>query len=307
MIRRVVRRTGRWALLLLLAACAQSNESILAELEQQATARPDAGADALIDRSPDSVPRIGPARAITLPLGSERLPTVQGRVNGAPLPLMLDSGASLVSLSGPAARAARLYLPRRPEERAISPGFDALYRMGVFDSLDLGGLRFGRGVASVPLRDAVSGSYGIVGCTVLGQYRVTFDFKRRTVRLEPGHGAGRPFFVPARIGGRTYWLLVDSGATRVYLEPWAALELGLISERAASSHGRKSDAFRSGRVTRIRIESMEVAGREFEDVAAGVVHTFGKRGKPAGLLGLVGLGELVWTLDFAAQTIRVKG
>ena len=60
------------------------------------------------------------------------------------------------------------YLPAGRESRAISPGFDARYRVGAFLSLELGAQRFGRGVAVVPLRDSVGGRYGIVTMCVGG-------------------------------------------------------------------------------------------------------------------------------------------
>ncbi len=221
--------------------------------------------------------------------------------------LILDTGASLVSLSGPAAERTGLYLPPRPEARALSPGFDARYRLGVFDRLRLGPALFLRGIASVPLRESVGGTYAIVGCSVLARYRITFDFKRRRVRFEPAQRHGEIFSAAVGIGGRKYRLLVDSGATRVFLEPWAALELGLIDETEAARHDKKTESFRSGRITRIRLEDVTVAGRRFRDVPGGVVHTFGKGpGRPAGLLGFWAFGELAWTLDFLAKTIRVK-
>ncbi|MHC4957580.1 MAG: aspartyl protease family protein [Planctomycetota bacterium] len=296
-------------LTLLLAGCAQSNAAYVAELEQLAIDRPDPGADRLLKGRPGPVTQAGGPTRITLPLRPDRVPTVIGRINGVEMPLMLDSGASLVSLSGPAARAARVYLPPGREQRAISPGFDARYRMGVFDSIEVGPASFGRGVAAIPLKDRFGGRYAIVGCTVLGGFDVTFDFAGRQVTLvrRPGAASG-PFFADVKIQGTTYRLLVDSGATRIFLEPWAARELGLISKREEKEHEGKSQTFRAGRVTRVRLEKIEVAGRVFEHVAAGVVHTFGDQTKnrAAGLLGLAGLGKLVWTLDFSAQKIRLE-
>ena len=124
--------------------------------------------------------------------------------------------------------------------------------------------------------------------------------------VKPSHH-GEPFFVAVSIGKRKYLLLVDSGATRVFLEPWAALELGLIDTADAARHESKSESFRSGRSTRIRLAEVTVAGQTFRDVPGGVVHTFPKgEGRPAGLLGLLAFGELAWTLDFTAKTIRLE-
>ena len=290
-----------------LAACSRSNERIIDELEQKARAAPDVTADAMIDRDDRTVRLKNAPVALTLPMRSGLLPTVDGFVNGVAMPLMLDTGASLVSLTGAAAEATDLYIPSRPETRAISPGFDARYRQGVFQSLRLGPARFGNGVALVPMRQARGGHYAIVGCSVLGRYRATFDFGARTVHLEPAAKAGAPFFVPVEIAGKTYWLLVDTGASRLFLEPWVALELGLIDKQEAAFHDTKSEAFRSGRITRTRLDSLRVAGREFRDFPAAVVHTFGTEFSRGGLLGLAAFGKLAWTLDFSAKTIRLKG
>lgn len=294
-------------LVLLAAACARSNESLVAELERRARAHPDTAADALLDEDRRSVRLETPAREFELALLDARLPAVLGRINGIPMKLILDTGASLVSLSGPAAERTGLYLPPRPEARALSPGFDARYRLGVFHRLRLGPALFLRGIASVPLRESVGGTYAIVGCSVLAHYRITFDFRRRRVRFTPAREHGEPFFAAVLIGKRKYWLLVDSGATRVLLEPWAALELGLIDRTEAARHDAKSESFRSGRSTRIRLPEVTVAGKTFRDVPGGVVHTFPTgEGRPAGLLGLQAFGELAWTLDFTAKTIRLE-
>ncbi len=102
-------------LVLLAAACARSNERVVADLEERARACPDKAADALLDEDRRSVPLETPVRAFELELLDERLPAVLGRINGMTMKLILDTGASLVSLSGPAAERAGLYLPPRPE------------------------------------------------------------------------------------------------------------------------------------------------------------------------------------------------
>jgi len=293
-------------LLILVAACAQSNEAYVAILEERAIREPDAEADRIIAEQVQFVAAERPRRTFEMDLLDDRMPTVTGRVNGVEMPLILDSGASLVSLSGRAAEATRLYLPPGRESRAISPGFDAVYRVGVFDSILLDDQRFGRGIAVVPMRDRVGGRYGIVGCSVLGQFKVTFDFRRRKVRLEPNGEGAPPLFVTVKIHGRPYRLLVDSGATRLFVEPRVARELGLITDREVAAHQKKSETFRAGRVTQIRLKSVEVAGRTFTDISAGVVHTFAK-GRADGLLGLAGFGKLVWILDFKARIVRIRG
>ena len=305
---------------LIVAACARSNRSLLDDLEEQAVLAPRPDADRILESESWELPFAAGAGQVTLPMEDASLPVVMGAVNGVEVPLVLDTGASLVMLSGRGARAARLYLPPGDPIEAISPGYNPNYRRGVVDAVEFDGLRFGPGAVGVPSKEASgrapggisSKIYGIAGCPVLGHFVVTFDFKAHEVRLVPHRGrASAPLFVEATVNNGTYWFLVDSGASRIYLEPWAALELGLISEQKARRYRSKSSAFGKGKVTRVEIESMEVAGETFAEVDAGVVRTFGTirhsaGWRPAGLLGLAGLGEGVWVVDFAAQTLSVE-
>jgi hypothetical protein len=305
--------------LFLVASCASSNATVLEDLEEAARSNPDAASDALLARTDlPLVPFAGPLRQTVLPLQGTRIPTVMGRINGVEMPIVLDTGSDGVFLSGHAACATRLYLPKGRKEQFLSPGFDALYRRGVFESLELGGLEFGRGLASVAERESRSfgpgGTYAIVGCSVLGHFRITFDFSAREIQLVAHGRRARPGTLVAetRIDGGRYWLLVDSGASRIILEPWAAEELGLVTESEAERLRNKSETFGSVRHLDVRLERLNVAGGTFGDVDAGVVSTWegvtAEDGiRPAGLLGLAGLGDRVWTIDFGTGSIRVEG
>jgi predicted aspartyl protease len=113
-----------------------------------------------------------------------------------------------------------------------------------------------------------------------------------------------------RIDGRPYWLLVDSGASRLALEPWAALELGLITEAEAARHAKRAGASGGGRTTRLRVGPVEVAGLTVPSVKAIVVNTFDGAAdgdiRPAGLLGLAAFGDRVWTLDYGRRRLAVE-
>ena len=307
-------------LLVVAAACTRSNRSLLDDLEQEATLSPRADADRMLAADSWGLPLAPGAGTVTLPMEDATLPVVKGVVNSVEIPLVLDTGASLVMLSGGAAADTRVYLPRGDPIEAVSPGYNPVYRRGVVDSLELPSLRFGPGVVGVPAKEA-SGrapgglstrSYGIAGCPVLGHFIVTFDFRAQEVRLLPHRQpASAPLFVEVGVNGKTFWLLVDSGASRIYLEPWAALELDLISEKRARRYRSKSAAFGKGKITKVEIDTLHVADETFLEVDAAVVRTFGeiRHGsgwRPAGLLGLAGLGERSWTVDFAARTLSVE-
>jgi len=321
-----VTSAGRAGLLLLagllLAGCVRDNRARIERLENASARLPRPELDRHLETLGWAVPLREGAGPVVLAMEGGHTPVVRVRIDGVEMPALVDTGASLLALSGPAAEAVSLYVPRRQALAAHSPGYDPTYRVGAFSELVIGGLRFGPGAAVVPERESrwrapaglAEGCYGIVGCPVLGHGVVVFDFAARHVELRPVAGArpGGVLFVTARLAGREYSLLVDSGASRVWLEPWAARELELIDDAQVARLSDKGDAFGRGPNETLRLDAIEVAGRRFEHVPGGVVHTFpegaghGPNGeRPAGLLGLAAFGERIWTVDFPRRRLRV--
>jgi len=315
---RAVILSKRTWFVLALSACAYSNEGILDELEARAREAPRPALQRTIDR--DLVPApAGPGEAAVLPMLDARVPAVMGRINGVEIPFALDTGTSVVVLPAETARAVDLYLPAGQPEPVTGPGHTSPGRLGAFSTADLGPNRFGAGVALVPVNDRPgrwmgleSDRYAIVGCSVLSHFRVTFDFRREEVRLEPTGkpGYSEPLFTEVVVNGLPLMLLVDSGATRVFLEPWAALELGLITKERAERHKERARTLRGALFTGFTLDRVQVAGKTFTDVGAAAVDTFGgahRSGvRPGGLLGLKGLGDLVWTLDYGSRTLHLE-
>jgi len=309
----------RLALLLLVAACVHSNAVTLRELEDRSRARPRPELDKVVDRT-GPVPFVGRGYAATLPMVRCRVPAIKGRINDVEMPFILDTGASHVAISGPAARATDLYVPAREPVQMLSPGYATPHRICVFESLKLGPSLLAPGAATVSVGETAGRSwagldtpaYAIVGGTVLSHFRITFDFRRRQVRLAP-HGRRAPplaLWVPVDLNGRRYHMLVDSGATRPILEPWVAVELGLLSADQARRHLVKAPAESATTYSRLTLDSVTVAGRTFRDVRGASVLTFGDQpinGKKAGgLLGLVGFGRLVWTIDYGTKELEIE-
>jgi len=301
---------------LALAACATGNERILRDLAQGTVSRADY--EALARREPGPAPLAGPAAAATLPLTQGRIPAVLGRINGVTLPLVLDTGTSHVMLSGPAARATRAYVARRDPVPIVYPGYQAAHKVCVLDSLEIGDTRFGPVVATVPMRETDhhrwanlgSDAYAIVGCAVLSHFRVTFDFRGREVRLAP---TGRPastrlVTATVEINGRPLSLLVDSGATDLILEPWAARDLGLMNDYRLKDHDERAERADEVVYSRLDPVRVRVAGRTFEEIPALAVRTFGpevqEEGLVAGLFGLQAFGRMVWTLDYGRRLLE---
>ncbi|MCK6460643.1 MAG: aspartyl protease family protein [Planctomycetes bacterium] len=314
-------RSCRWRstpYLLLVAACAYSNAGILEDLEARARGSPDPALDRVIERE-ELPPLLGPARAVALPMLRAKVPAVMGRINGVEMPLVLDTGTSAVVLTAEAARDAGIYLPPGEPAAVVGPGHTGRNRIGAFATVELGGNRIGAGIALVPVDDRPgrwmelgADRYAIVGCTVLSHFRVTFDFRKAEVRLAPtglAASAG-PLFTETLVNGRPLLLLVDSGATAVFLEPWAAVDLGLITEGRAKRHEERATSLSGARFTHFTLDRVEVAGRTFREIDAAAVDTFGPWSspgfRPGGLLGLKGLGDLVWTLDYGTRTLRLE-
>jgi predicted aspartyl protease len=285
---------------------------LIDDLERAAAARVRPEFDALLAEPDRSV--AGMPRAATLRMVPGDLPSVQGRVNGRSMTLLLDTGATHVYFGGRGARRAQVYLPAAAEIDIVTPGDRSPWRLCVFDTLQLGPMAFGPGVAALPVREAGGGQRHecVVGGSVLSHFRVTFDFKGREVRLAPhgGPAAAESLFTEAKVNGRPFWLLVDSGASRLVLEPWAAVELGLMDEEEAARHRKRDGASGGGRRTRLRLDAVEVAGTRFRAVKALVVDTFtdvdADGVRPAGLLGLAAFGDRIWTLDYGTRRLVVE-
>ena len=306
--------------LALLAGCTLGAPTIQ-DLEERARADPKPNLEAALDRSNGPTPPAGPLRAVTLPMVRGKVPTVRGRINGVEMPLIVDTGASHVALSGDAARESEVYLAPREPVTIVSPGYSTPHKLCVFESLDLGGNRFGHGVATISTGVAAgrrwanlgTGTFGIVGASILSHFKATFDFRRREVRLAPHGKPGfiHPLWAEVEVNGKPLRLLVDSGATRPILEPWAALELGLISADRARRHATKAPKESGTLYSRFTLETLSVAGRTFKNVSSAAVQTFGSRplkdgARAGGLLGLKSLGKLVWTIDYGTRRITVE-
>jgi len=303
---------------LLLAGCAYSNAEVIADLEAHARAAPSSSLQQAIDRD-ESPPLKGPGARATLPMLDAKVPAVMGRINGVDMPLVLDTGTSVVVLPAETAREVGLYVPPGAPEPVAGPGHTGADRLAAYSTIELGPNRLGAGVALVPVDDRPgrwmglgTDRYAIVGCSVLSHFRVTFDFRKAEVRLEPTGRAGysRPLFTEVQVNGKSLMLLVDSGATRIFLEPWAAVDLDLITPGRAKRHEERGRTLSDALFTGVTLDRVEVAGRTYTDLGAAVVDTFGGRMRdgvrPGGLLGLRGLGDLVWTLDYGTRTLRLE-
>ncbi|NUN52619.1 MAG: membrane protein insertase YidC [Planctomycetaceae bacterium] len=146
-------------------------------------------------------------------------------------------------------------------------------------------------------------SFAVVGCSVLSHFAVTFDFRKREVRLRP---TGKPGYTEnlmttVRVNGKPLWLMVDSGATKVFLEPWAALDLDLITEARAKRH----DA-RGASLGRTWIRGIAKAPRADAESEAGALEFLNEleEGNPGALSATLASAHLE-TLDLEKRRWRL--
>lgn len=301
-----------FALALLLSACiARDNRPSIESLERAAALVPNVELDERIRLAPPYLP-VGPPRRLRLPMLPGDVPIVQGRINGIAMPLLLDTGTSHVVMSGPAASATGLYLPKGNTISLVTPGYDARFRIGAPRTILLGDMRFSGGIAIVPERENShmwhlglrSEQHATVGTSVLSNFRVTFDFGSREVILEP---RGAPPFTgvlwtKVAIDGEDCLMLVDSGANGIFIEPSFASKLGLIDAREAQRHARKAATVGGAPLSLVHLGRLELQGRAFRNLSAQVINLVDgsvSGGLPrAGLLGFAALGPHRWVVDY---------
>ena len=310
-------RYGLWALSLAAVAACSGPAAALGRMERAALEHPRPDLDKLIAEGQDVVPALVPLQEQTLYLQPGLLPVVAASVNGYPCRALLDTGTSMLALDAEFAERAGVHLNAHKTIAAIHPGRTLELRLGAAEEVQLGGMRFGPAVGGMPSSaDGSASMFGpkrrytaIVGNSVLGHFRVRFDFARRVVRLTP-HGGASPgrgvLMVRAQAGKDELRLLVDSGAHGLFLTPETAVRLDLL----ASAEPQVGRPRRLGR----RLRTLTVAHKSFHNVPVSVItlvgddvpkHIVAEFAQPDGLLGLSGFGPLVWTIDYGSRKISV--
>jgi len=305
----------RAILLLCLTACAApDNTALIEELEAAASAkpRPELRARTL---NPSAYRPIGPLRGATLLMIEGKVPIVLARINGVQMPCILDTGTTHIVMSGAAARACNLYLPAAPSMELLTPGYSARFRMGAPESVEFAGNRFSGGVALVAERGSdiarrlgIKGAvHATIGTAILSNFLVTFDFKARKIELVPS--SAEPFagvmWTEVRINGITKFMLIDSGANGIFLEPAFAFELGLISARQQKRLDTKGATYLQAHFGAVELDTVAFGPLVFTNVFAHVVKMTDDESR-GGLLGIAGLGKHRWTLDYARRRLLLS-
>jgi predicted aspartyl protease len=128
---------------------------------------------------------------------------------------------------------------------------------------------------------------------------VSFPAGRAAVDLH-AHFEGGQISVPVSIAGRTFYFLLDSGASALTIDPGVAKELGLTLVNA-----RREVASNRFEAHDTVISAIDVGGLQMHDVVASVVPLgMGRKPTdPAGLLGFDFLAELAVRIDYEHQRV----
>lgn len=188
------------------------------------------------------------------------IPIVPLTVNGAPLDLVLDTGAEMTVLSEAAARRLDLAVEHAYPRAMRSVGGDFPIGQASLRGLAIGGMRLPDGPVLVgPLRLEPFGDAppdGLLGADILGAFDLDLDLPRGRVVLHPS-GAACPvpgpawapasaaipasrslnahLMFPIRLGGREIRAFVDTGAERSLLDATSPAAEAIVAAAAPLS------------------------------------------------------------------------
>ena len=238
-------------------------------------------------------------------------------LDGKPVTMMLDSGATGLVISSEAA--ARLGLRHRPDMQASSSGLGGMVYRRVFEvgSVTIGSQTETKAALAVEMTDAQAagrGFDGIVGMRPFDQNDIEIDFRARTLRLyrarfcpsgappwsgqfatvprsrSAQHSRWNLPMVAVRLDGRQAHALLDTGATSSVVDRSFAQTLGAP---AAPPDGARLGTARTMSETTMpmwlhRFETAEIAGRRFSNPQIWILD-----------LGMV--GDMIVGLDILAR------
>ncbi len=239
---------------------------------------------------------------------------------GKRVPLLLDSGSPGFYVIQRVARKCG-FVPLA-ERTTFGGGGDRRHRVtrGTFATVEMGGLRFRNALASTSRQelDATGRFHGLLGLSVFNGYRVTLDWKRGRLLLDPpGSSAqGDPYWtvegqmlVRAELNGADSGLfLFDSGATHSAVN--TELAVGLAGAKlgpATVVHGFGGTLSGSRRLEGVELQLQQLSSGR----AALNATDFSTRSRLSGVevsgfLGLDLLGDSVTVLDTDTRRVTLR-
>jgi predicted aspartyl protease len=255
-------------------------------------------------------------------------------VNGMPARLVLDTGASGIVLSHPAAE--RVGLARVADATVRGIGDNAKLTGGyraIAERFQIGDVAYRDAVISVADQSFVGIEDGLIGANVLSEFLITLDFAGGKLRLDPlpGYHPGDAFgdrtvspqmeswtrvfrfghllLVPARVGNASNRLFVlDTGAANTLISYELAAEVSKVSRddklALRGLNGRVGDVYQTGNLV------LEFAGFEQKNMGMTAFDTWQLSHRLgteiSGFLGLPVLDLFKLTIDYRDGLVKFE-
>ena len=161
---------------------------------------------------------------------------------------VIDTGSAMALLVTPEVAARESVVASFPRTMGIisrGVGGEIENRVGRAASFSLGGLRFDQPTVVVPAaggagRISAEGTIGNIGGQILGRCRVTFDYPRHRIGLDPAEGFDRPF--EADMTGMSVTRSADGSLVRLVNPATPAAEAGLrVGDRIVEIDGEPAE------------------------------------------------------------------
>jgi len=258
---------------------------------------------------------------------------VEVMVNGAPVNLVLDTGAAGIVMTRPAAERAGLARLSDGAVRGIGDNTKAAagYR-ALAEKFRIGNVEYRNAVVNVTGQSLVGIEDGLIGSSVFAEFLVTLNFAGGKLRLDPLPGyqpgnelqdrvespelrdAARVFrfghilLVPARVGTHEGLFVLDSGAARSMMSYDLAAEVSKLNrdDRTAirGLSGKVGDVYQTGNVV------LEFAGFTQKNLGMTAIDTWELSHRLgteiSGFLGLPILDLFKLTIDYRDGLVKFE-
>jgi predicted aspartyl protease/Tfp pilus assembly protein PilF len=255
-------------------------------------------------------------------------------VNGKPARLVLDTGASGIVLSRPAAE--RVGLVRVTDATVTGIGDNSKMSGGyraIAERFRIGDVEYSDAVINVADQSFVGIEDGLIGSNVLAEFLITLDFAAGKLRLEPlpGYHPGQEFpdrivipqmesatrvfrfghllLVPVRVGSATNRLFVlDTGAASTLISYELAAAVSKVNRDDKTGlrglNGKVGDVYQTGNLV------MEFAGFEQKNLGMTAFDTWELSHRLgteiSGFLGLPVLDLFTLTIDYRDGLVKFE-
>jgi predicted aspartyl protease len=254
-------------------------------------------------------------------------------VNGSPVKLVLDTGASGIVMSRPAAERAGLARVSNATMRGFGDNSKGTggYR-AIAEHFRIGEVEYRNALISVADQNLEGVEDGLIGSNVFSEFLITLDFPGGRLRLEPlpGYRLGDEFpdrveipemrdaarvfrfghilLIPVRVGSREGLFVLDTGAARSMISYDLATEVSKLAHDDKNAlrglSGRVGDIYQTGNVV------LEFAGFAQKNLAMTSIDTWEMSHRLgteiSGFLGLPVLDLFTLTIDYRDGLVKFQ-